>query len=74
MNTLKVPVSNDVNMPGIPSVPVPSKPPIRVLPRGAKAKGELYGASFNISWKSILFSILFFALAVAAFTIFLYFV
>jgi hypothetical protein len=70
MNTLKVPVSNDVNMPGFPRVPVPSKPPIRALPRGAKAKGELYGAGFIISWKSILF----FVLAVAAFTVFLYFV
>ena len=70
MNTLKVPVSNDMNMAGIPRVPPPTKPLIRALPHGEKATGELYQASFIISWKSVLF----FVLAAAVFIVFLYFV
>jgi hypothetical protein len=60
-----------MNMIGISRVPVPpTKPPLRSLPRGAKATGELYRASFIISWKSVLF----FVLAAAAFIAFLYIV
>jgi hypothetical protein len=68
MNTLKHSASNDKKMTGISRVPVPSKLPVRSLPRGARATGELYRASFIISWKSILF----FVLAAAAFMAFLY--
>ena len=68
MDTLKRYVSNDMNMSGISRIPVPPKLPVRSLPRGAKATGELYRASFIISWKSGLF----FALAAAAFMAFLY--
>jgi hypothetical protein len=38
----------------IPSRP-PSKMPVHVLPRGEKARRELYGAGFIGSWRGYLF-------------------
>jgi hypothetical protein len=69
MNTLKRSASNDMSMTGISSVPIPPKLPVRSLPRGAKATGEMGRASYIISWKSILF----FASAAAVFMAVLYF-
>ena len=70
MNTLKLSDSNEMNMTGISSVPLPPKLPIRSLPRGAKATGEISRASYIISWKSVLF----FVLTAVAFIAFLCFV
>lgn len=70
MNTLKLSNSDDMDMTGISSVPLPPKLPFHSLPRGAKAIREIGRASYIISWKSVLF----FVLTAVAFIAFLCFV
>ena len=70
MNTLKRLDSNDKNMTGISSVPLPPKLPVRSLPRSAKATREIGRASYIISWKSVLF----FVIAAAVFMAILHFI
>ena len=55
MNTVKALAPNDISMARIPKVPFPARPPLHALPHGAKAKREIYGASFIGSWRSYLF-------------------
>ena len=55
MNTVKAFARDGISMAKIPKVPFPSRPPLHALPHGAKAKREIYGASFIGSWRSYLF-------------------
>ena len=69
MSTLKASLTNDRRM-GMSRIPIPSKPPIRLL-GGTKAKQEFCKSGFrSISWQSILYM----ALAFIVFMAVLYFV